>query len=83
MNNSSSQLDPYTPPNDYQISTHPTKLSQQTKPYFALIVFGLPQFLWTILAWGEGLLNTYPIESSSLPYKYNVVYFLEVLETCT
>jgi hypothetical protein len=24
MDSPSSQLDPYTPPNDYQISTHPT-----------------------------------------------------------
>ena len=32
MDGPSSQLDPYTPPNDYQTSSASYKLSQQTKP---------------------------------------------------
>ena len=37
MDNPSSQLDPYTPPNNYQIFYTSYKPSQQTKPKLELI----------------------------------------------
>ena len=37
MDGPSSQLDPYTPPYDYQTSSTSYKLSQQTKPYLEWI----------------------------------------------
>ena len=39
MDSPSSQLDPYTPPNDYHTFYACSKTSQQTKPWLELIFF--------------------------------------------